>query len=187
LGNLVHNDIGAGEAVNWQKMATLHGGVQAIPFTPTSAILVATAMPYRSFLLFACVALLVAPLAFAGGRMLYRANLIQSEQFDPAVPLDGPYSEQELQTAKGRLAGVMPPDEFLKGVTREQLESAAEAARAIERARKESWEDRRPKRLAHAAQRRRTGWLLLGLAVLLLAAWGCIAWSARTPGTASGT
>ena len=144
-------------------------------------------MSHRPLLLFACAALLLTPLAFAGGRMLYRAHLIQSEQFDPAVPLDGPYTEEELQTAKGRLAGVMPPDEFLKGVTREQLEAAAEATRAIERARKESWDDRRPERLDDAAQRRRTGWLLLGLAALLLTAWGYIAWSARPPSTPSVT
>jgi hypothetical protein len=138
-------------------------------------------MPHRPLLLFACVALLLTPLAFLGGRMLYRAHLIQTERFDPAVPLEGPYTEEESNAARARLAAVMPPDEFLKGVTREQLESAAEAARAMERARRESWQDRRPERLAHAAQRRRTGWLLVGLAALLLAAWGYVAWSTRTP------
>ena len=186
-GNLAHNDIGAAKAVNYQKKPARRGSARPIPFAPDAAILDVTAMSHRPLLLFACAALLLTPLAFAGGRMLYRAHLIQSEQFDPEVPLDGPYTEQELQAAKGRLAGVMPPDDFLKGVTREQLESAAEAARAIERARKESWEDRRPERLDHAAQRRRTGWLLLGLAALLLTAWGYIAWSARTPRGSSGT
>jgi hypothetical protein len=132
-----------------------------------------------ALLLIACVAMLVTPLAFLGGRMLFRAHAIQREQFEPAVPLQGPYTDQELRAAEGRLAGVMPADEFLKGVSRAQLESAAEATRAVERAKKESWEDRRPERLDFAARRRATGRTLLALAALLLAAWGLLAWKSK--------
>jgi hypothetical protein len=136
--------------------------------------------PYRptSLLLLACVVMLVTPLAYLGGRMLYRAHNIQREQFQPAVPLDGPYTDEELDTARGRLAGIMPADEFLKGVSREQLESAAEATRTLERARKEAWQDR--PQLQYAAERRRTGLILLALAALLLVAWGFLAWNSKT-------
>ena len=137
-------------------------------------------MPYRppSLLLLACVIMLVTPLAFLGGRMLYRAHAIEREQFQPAVPLAGPYTDEELNAARGRLASVMPPDEFLKGVSREQLESAAQATRAIERARSESWKDR--PQLRYATERRRTGLILLALAALLLAAWGFLAWKSNS-------
>ena len=132
-----------------------------------------------SLVALACVALLIAPLAWLGARRVYRAHVIQTEQFTPAVPLEGPYTEEELHNAQGQLANVVPADEFVEGLSREQLESAAEATRRIERARKEAWEDRRPERLRIATERRRTGLLLLGLAALLLGAWGYAAWKVK--------
>lgn len=132
-----------------------------------------------SLVALACVALLIAPLAWLGARRVYRAHLVLTEQFTPAVPLEGPYTEEELRSAQGQLAGVVPADEFVKGLSREQLESAAEATRRLERARKEAWEDRRPERRRIAEDRRRTGLLLLGLAALLLGAWGYAAWTMK--------
>jgi hypothetical protein len=132
-----------------------------------------------SLVALACVALLIAPLAWLGARRVYRAHLVQTEQFTPAVPLEGPYTEEELRSAQGQLANVVPADEFVEGLSPEQLESAAEATRRIERARKEAWEDRRPERLRVAIERRRIGLVLLSLAALLLGAWGYAAWKVK--------
>src|SRR5688500_6624055 len=117
-------------------------------------------MPYRppSLLLFASVATLLTPLAFRGVRILHpphAPHAVQDEQCQPAGCCEGPYTEEELDDARGRRAGTDPADEFLKGIPRDELESADEATRVLERARTEAWRDRFL--LQYAAQRRRTG------------------------------
>ena len=122
------------------------------------------------------LAMLAIALIVRGAMMVHAARQVEREVYPRNWPTTGPYSAEELQSARALVAehlalvegSVIPP-------STQQVESAAASQRLMEQGRRETWQRIREVRLASAAQQRLHGWIVFSLGTALSGVFAILA------------